>query len=129
MERIKIIIFEAGLPMIIVLLLEIFIKLPDYFNIALYIILFSITTALCDKKTNQEVQEKQDWKKASVCGITGVVAFVILLFLQKPLMKYIELQTTLQIIMSFLCSVCAVVILCAVLLRQKRKKYNYMDDN
>lgn len=80
MERIKIIIFEAGLPMIIVLLLEIFIKLPDYFNIALYIILFSITTALCDKKTNQEVQEKQDWKKASVCGITGVVAFVILLF-------------------------------------------------
>lgn len=52
MERIKIIIFEAGLPMIIVLLLEIFIKLPDYFNIALYIILFSITTALCDKKTN-----------------------------------------------------------------------------
>lgn len=128
MERIKIIIFEAGLPMMIVLLLEIFVKLPDYFNIALYIILFSITTALCDKKTNWEVPEKQDWKKVSVCGITGVADFVILL-LQKPLMKNIELQTTLQMIMSFLCSVCAVIILCTVLLRWKRKKCNYMDEN
>ena len=115
MDRKKRILLQVTFPLIIVLLMEKYIGLSDYFNIVIYVILYSILTFFNGEEMQSQFLNSNRKEKIIACGIIGVVSLACAILLKYLLMTNIIMQMILQIIFCMICSVCFIIIICLVL--------------
>lgn len=122
MNRKKRIVLQVTFPLIIVVLMERFIGLPDYLNIVIYVILYGIMTFFDGKEMQSQFLNSNRKEKIIVCGIIGVVSLACAILLKYLLMKNIIMQMILQIIFCMICSICITIIICIVLSNKFNKR-------
>jgi len=119
MNKIYRVIIVALIPGIVVLLLGIYIKLPDYLITPIYVILFGILSFLMDDRKPSKFLLENRKEKIIACGLIGGISLVLDIFLNKSIVMNATVLMFLQVSMSLVCSICIMIIVCIVITRKK----------